>query len=182
MAGVVNGAVAQIKVTGFLQADGANFRDCFCAMERIAQDQLEDCLFFHVPCVCNVLEQMACRIMMRVAVDPSLADKLFNLDTVFDMMQSLRNRFTTFSKAHMLQQWRELSRIKVDMNSNPAVIATRYKRIVDELWDMDVWLDIDTVGPLFFHHAIAQGTPLRTEFNQQIDTAIAEEGYKPISF
>jgi hypothetical protein len=47
---------------------------------------------------------------------------------------------------------------------------------------MDVWIDIDTVGPLMFHDAIAQGTPLRAEFDQHIDAAMVAEGYQPISF
>ncbi|PLW46466.1 hypothetical protein PCASD_06323 [Puccinia coronata f. sp. avenae] len=68
------------------------------------------------------------------------------------------------------------------MHCNPAVVATRYKRILKELLDMDVWIDIDTVGPLMLHGTISQGTPLRAEFDRRIDAAMVADGYQPISF
>ncbi|PLW07340.1 hypothetical protein PCANC_25605 [Puccinia coronata f. sp. avenae] len=124
---------------------------------------------------------MAKCILLRV-VDPTLANELWTQPHVFAMMSSLRSRFTTFRKAHILWKWRELSRIPVDMHCNPAVVATQYKHCLAELLDMDVWINIDNVGPLMFHDAIAQGTPLRAEFDQRINAAMVAKGYQPISF
>jgi hypothetical protein len=160
----VDSAVNHIKILGILLSDGSNFREWFRAMEMISQDILEDRHFYQVLCVRPIPEKMAKRILLRV-VNLTLANELWTQPHVFAMMSLLRSRFTTFRKAHMLQKWRELSRIPVDMHCNPAVVATQYKRCLAELLNMDVWIDIDTVGPLMFHDAIAQGTPLRAEFD-----------------
>jgi hypothetical protein len=55
----------------------------------------------------------------------------------------------------MLMKWREFLRITIDIDCNPALVASRYKRIITELLDMDIFLDIDTIGPL-------QSTPSQT--------------------
>jgi hypothetical protein len=94
---IVDGAVAQIKISSLLRADGSNFRTWFRALEMAAEDFLEEKDFFVAPNVWRLLEPVARRILIRV-VDESLADGLFTLTTVYAMVNSLRRRFTTFSK------------------------------------------------------------------------------------
>ncbi|EHS64846.1 uncharacterized protein PGTG_22525 [Puccinia graminis f. sp. tritici CRL 75-36-700-3] len=68
------------------------------------------------------------------------------------------------------------------MTSNPASVATQYKAIVDKLGDMGVYLAYNDLLLLVLHDAIPQGSNLRQEFDQRIDTEFDLNGRQVITF
>ncbi|EFP93585.1 uncharacterized protein PGTG_19638 [Puccinia graminis f. sp. tritici CRL 75-36-700-3] len=178
---MVNNAIQEFGTVNFLSADGSNFRAWTRDIEMIALSFLQDKDFFNSPCARPRLEPAGRRILLGV-IDSSLKHELYSKESSYKMMEAIKARFSSVSKARMLTKWRELLRIQVDMTSNPASVATQYKAIVDELGDMGVYLAYDDLLPLILHDSIPQGSNLRQEFDRRIDAEFALNGRQVITF
>ncbi|KAA1079766.1 hypothetical protein PGT21_050086 [Puccinia graminis f. sp. tritici] len=178
---MVNNAIQEFGSGNFLMADGSNFRAWTRDIEMIALSFLQDKDFFNSPCVRPRMEPAGQRILLGV-IDSSLKHELYSKDSSYKMMEAIKSRFSSVSKARMLTKWRELLRVQVDMTSNPATIATQYKAIIDELGDMGVFLAYDDLLPLVLHDSIPHGSTLRHEFDRRIDAEFALNGRQVISF
>jgi hypothetical protein len=178
---LVNSAVTEFGASRHLKPDGSNYRTWLKDMEMIGLNFLQDKDFFNGPCIRPRMSGAGRRILLAV-VDPSMKSELYSLDSAFSMMEALKARFSGVSKARMIAKWQELRRISVDMGTNPASVATQMKAIIDELNDMGCYLSYDDVLPLIIHEAVAQGSPLRFEFDRRIDAEFSLNNHHPITF
>ncbi|OAV93547.1 hypothetical protein PTTG_27313 [Puccinia triticina 1-1 BBBD Race 1] len=123
------------------------------------------------------------RIVLGV-INLSMKTEFQDMATAWDVLEAIKARFAGVTKARMMRVFQQLSRVAVNISTNPARVATEMKALVDELNGMGTSFLYDDLLPLplLIQQNIAPGTALCFEFNRRVNAEFSLNGHQPITF
>ncbi|OAV89062.1 hypothetical protein PTTG_28827 [Puccinia triticina 1-1 BBBD Race 1] len=179
--GLVQNAISEFGSPNYLRADGANYVLWLKGLSAIGQNFLDDRDFFCGPCIRPRMVSVGRRIVLGI-INSSIKGKLQELETVWEILEAIKARFSGFTKARMMLVYQDLKRIVVDMSTNPARVATEMKALLDKINSMGCAFLYDDLLPLIIHENVSPGKALWFKFDRRIDAEISLNNHQPISF
>ncbi|EFP83840.1 uncharacterized protein PGTG_09553 [Puccinia graminis f. sp. tritici CRL 75-36-700-3] len=178
---IINAASNQFRDEYKLREDGSNFRDWLREIRELALLCFNREDWYDADRSHDRFDILAKSALLISVCRPIKAD-LYDVGSSHAIMQQLRRRFTTFSRAAQLNKWIDLFKVPCDKNSEPSSIATLYRHRLADLRDAGVCITADSILSIILHCSIAHGTKLRHEFDMAIDRELSVDQDDPLSF
>ncbi|OAV92363.1 hypothetical protein PTTG_27662 [Puccinia triticina 1-1 BBBD Race 1] len=179
--GLVKVAIDKFGEANFLHSDGSNYVIWLQSLGGIGQNFLDNRDFFSGPCVRPRMVGVGRRIVLGV-INPTMKSEFQDMATAWEVLEAIKARFAGVTKARMMRVFQQLSRVAVDISTNPARVATEMKALLDELNGMGTSFLYDDLLPILIHENVAPGTALCFEFDRCVDAEFSLNGHQPITF
>ncbi|OAV86257.1 hypothetical protein PTTG_06542 [Puccinia triticina 1-1 BBBD Race 1] len=164
-----------------LVPSGSNFRTWLMKMEELADFALDYCNFYFEDFSRHPVDHIAC-VIFCIALSDEIKEDINHRDSCYAIMISIRRCFTTFSRAAQINRWAALKSIGCDTETPATTIAATYRRRLLDLKESGATLTQDSIFGMMLQDSIAQGSPLRQEFDYRVDQELAARHQIPLLF
>ncbi|OAV91262.1 hypothetical protein PTTG_28014 [Puccinia triticina 1-1 BBBD Race 1] len=164
-----------------LVPSGSNFRTWLMKMEELADFALDYRNFYFEDFSRHLVDHIAC-VIFRIALSNEIKEDINHRDSCYAIMISIWHRFTTFSRAAQINRWAALKSISCDQQTPATTIAATYRRRLLDLKESGAALTQDSIFGMMLQDLIAQGSPLRQEFDYRVDQELAARRQIPLLF
>ncbi|KAA1132844.1 hypothetical protein PGTUg99_011760 [Puccinia graminis f. sp. tritici] len=156
----------------FLRPDGSNYRVWLRELVETAYSCLRDEQFYTSDRRGHPLERAARSILLG-SVDASIRFDLYDYTRSDAMLNAIKGRFGTISRATQLSRWRDLFHLNISEDTNANEVSSLYRSRFDDLMAAGIPLSRDAILGLILQSSIQNGSDLRNEFDQRMDMELA---------
>jgi hypothetical protein len=171
----VSSITGTIKKEQLLQPDGSNFGQWTRLLREIGLTHLSDKDFFFKPCGNLSFERIG-RAVILASVHTSLVSDLQDLNSVHAMVENIKTKFQTVSRAAQMNIWYQFMSFSIDPNAPTAGIATKLKDLYTGLKAINVRMSSDAFLGFILQSAIMSSSAgFRHDFEQRVELAIQHD-------
>ncbi|OAV92362.1 hypothetical protein PTTG_27661 [Puccinia triticina 1-1 BBBD Race 1] len=155
-----------------LVPSGANFHTWLTKMEELADFALDYRNYYYKDFSCHPVDHIA-RVIFWIALSDKIKEDINHADSCYAIVISIRQQFTTFSRAAQINRWAALRSVECDQGIPATTVAATYRRRLLDLKESGASLTQDSIFGMMLQESIAQGLPLQQEFNYRVDQELA---------
>ncbi|OAV98776.1 hypothetical protein PTTG_25501 [Puccinia triticina 1-1 BBBD Race 1] len=122
------------------------------------------------------------RAILLISLSREIKAEVDGFDSSFEIMNAIRRRFTTFSRAAQMNRWDDLESIPCDLSTPATSVAATYQRRFLDFTESGAVLTKDFLFGVLLQSSLGHNTALRQEFDYCVDQELAARRQIPLLF
>ena len=103
--------------------------------------------------------------ILLISLSREIKAEVDGFDSSFEIMNAIRRRFTTFSRAAQMNCWDDLESINCDLSTLATLVVATYQRRFLDFTESGAVLTKDFLFGILLQKSLGHNTPLQQEFN-----------------